>query len=63
MITLSILFSIWGIVSCYRVNKICKRLDVDFNPFRGTFFDYLGIIIGVSVSIVFTIIGFIVYLP
>jgi hypothetical protein len=66
MITLTILFLIWGIVSYYRINKTCKELDIDFDPFMGTFFDYLGLIVGTSVLVLFIIIisaVIVIYLP
>jgi len=63
MITLSILLLIWGIVSYYRLNKTCKELDMDFDPFMGTMFDYCGFLVGVLVVVVYIIIGSICYLP
>ncbi len=63
MITLSILSLIWAIVSYYRINKTCKELDIDFDPFMGTFFDYLGLIVGTLVLVLFILAVIVIYLP
>jgi hypothetical protein len=63
MITLTILFLIWGIVSYYRINKTCKELDIDFDPFMGTFFDYLGLIVGTLVLVLFILAVIVICLP
>jgi hypothetical protein len=63
MITLSILSLIWAIVSYYRINKTCKELDIDFDPFMGTFFDHLGLIVGTLVLVLFILAVIVIYLP
>ena len=62
MITLTILFLIWGIISYYRINKTCKEIGIDFNPFMGTIFDYFGLLIGIGVLVVSILIAIIWYL-
>ena len=63
MITLSILSLIWAIVSYYRINKTCKELDIDFDPFMGTFFDYLGLIVGIVILSLFIMVLIVICLP
>lgn len=63
MITLTILLIIWSIISFYRINNICKKQNIQFNPFKGSLFDYLGILIGTIISSSFLIWAIINYLP
>lgn len=52
MITLSILSIVWGIISYIRIKKICDQKNEEFNPFEGSFFDYIGIFAGLITSII-----------
>jgi hypothetical protein len=52
MITLSTAFIIWGIISYIRIKKICNQKNEEFNPFEGSFVDFLGIAIGTAMSII-----------
>jgi multisubunit Na+/H+ antiporter MnhB subunit len=61
MKTLTILIIIWGIVSYIRLKK--KSEGGKFNPFNGTFFDYIGFLIGASTIISTIIILALIYLP
>lgn len=63
MITLGLLVIIWGIISFLRVNKKCKAEGVFFNPFNGSFLDYIGIVIGTVVFIIDALFILITYLP
>ena len=63
MITLSILCIVWGIVSYFRIKKICKQTGVEFNPFEGSFVDCLGFYMGLVILISTIIILTIRYLP
>lgn len=63
MITLTILFLIWGIVSYYRINKICKEIGIDFDPFMGTLFDYFGIMVGIAILSLFILAVIVICLP
>jgi hypothetical protein len=51
MITLSVLCIIWGIVSYFRIKKLCNQMNVEFNSFEGSFLDCVGFIIGLSTLI------------
>jgi hypothetical protein len=63
MITLSILIILWGIISTYKIHRICKNNDESFNPYEGGIFYYLGFIIGLAVLVVWTIYLSITFLP
>ena len=67
MITLFALVILWGIFSTYRIYKKCKSMGVDFDPFEGTFEEYMGVImgsiIGGSVLVGFLLYLIIIYLP
>ena len=52
---------IWGIVSYIRIKK--KSLGSEFNPFNGTFFDYLGFLLGSITIAVVILILMLSYLP
>ena len=63
MITLIVLCLIWGVISRYRINKICKKQGEYFNPFEGEVYDYLGFMIGISIAIIIIVVAAIFYLP
>jgi hypothetical protein len=63
MITLSILIILWGIISTYRIDKICKEKNVGFNPFEGRFVDFGGYVVGLSVLVVCVIFLSVVFFP
>jgi|LakMenE18May11ns_1017448.scaffolds.fasta_scaffold8063928_1 hypothetical protein len=61
MITLAILMNIWFIVSVIRIKR--KQVGKSFNPYDGTFPEYLGLILGGAVFIITIIVLSIAYLP
>jgi hypothetical protein len=63
MITLSIILSIWGIISIYRLNRIAKKNDSFFNPYEGTLMDTFGFYVGVAIMVVWIFALCIKYLP
>ena len=63
MITLIVLCLIWGVISTYRINKICKKQGEAFSPFEGKFYDYMGFMIGISIAIIIIVVAAIFYLP
>ena len=63
MITLSIILSIWGIISTYRLDKIAKKIQQPFNPFEGTFLDVFGFFVGIAVMVGWFLYLCIFYLP
>jgi hypothetical protein len=63
MITIFILFTIWGIISYLRIKKICKQKGEEFNPFEGSFIDYLGLLIGSAIFIISIVTFSVRYLP
>ncbi len=62
MITLTTVSFIWLIISIYRFHKKTGSW-FDWDPFDGTVFDTGGILIGGSVSIIFTLWMCIKFLP
>ena len=63
MITLSILCIIWGIISYFRIKKICDQKEEEFNIFYGSFFNYMGFLVGFAVLILTSVILIAFYLP
>lgn len=63
MITLSILCMIWGIISYFRIRKVCKQTGKEFTPFEGSFVDYLGFVVGFATFILSIVILSNHYLP
>ena len=63
MITLLILYIIWGLISAYRINKQCNKKGIDFHITGGTFWDYLGFTSSVCLVIMILIVACITYLP
>jgi hypothetical protein len=62
MKTLLIIFIIWFIISYYNLNKI-RKLEGErgINPFKGSFLDYMGFILGAFVILVLTIVILVKY--
>ena len=63
MITLSIILSLWGIISTYRLYKIAKKNQDFFNPYEGTFLDTFGFYVGIAVMVGWFLHLCIFYLP
>ncbi len=63
MLTLSILIFIWGIISLYRTYKQCKRNDKPFSLMGESLIDFLGIIVSLSVLILWVALLSFLYLP
>jgi hypothetical protein len=63
MITLSIACIVWGIISYIRTKKICDQKNEEFNPFEGSFVDYLGIVIGTAMSVIAILVLAVRFLP
>jgi hypothetical protein len=51
MITLTVLIVIWGSLSIYRIHKESKKEGVSFNPFYGSFIDYMGFMVSIAMAI------------
>jgi hypothetical protein len=63
MITLSIILTLWGIISIYRLYKIAKKKQEPFHPYEGTVMDALGFFVGISIVICWVFYLCIFYLP
>ena len=63
MITFSILCIVWGIISYFRIKKVCEQTDQEFDPFEGHFIDYFGFLMGSAILIVDIILLTTRYLP
>ena len=63
MITLGIIFIVWGIISYFRIKKVCKQTGKEFTPFEGSFLDYLGFLAGLAMLVVNILILAVRYLP
>jgi hypothetical protein len=63
MITLSILCIILGIISYFKIKKACKQKEIEFDPFEGSFINYLGFVLGLAMFIIDIIAFSIYYLP
>jgi hypothetical protein len=67
MITLFTLVILWGVFSIYRIYKKCKSMGIGFDPFEGTFEQYMGMfiggILGGSIIIGILLYSIIKYLP
>ena len=46
MITISLILIIWGAFATHRINKLCKKKNVEFNPFEGNLIEFMGVYIG-----------------
>ena len=62
MITLTSVSFIWFIISIYRIYKKSGSWE-NWDPFEGAIIDYMGVLIGGWVSLIFTIWICIKYLP
>jgi hypothetical protein len=49
MLTLTALMTIWGIISYFRIKKVSNG---SFNPFNGGYIDFMGIILGGTMSLI-----------
>jgi hypothetical protein len=49
MITLSIILTLWGIISIYRLHRIAKKNKSSFNPYEGTIIDAFGFYVGIFI--------------
>jgi hypothetical protein len=63
MITLSIILTLWGIISIYRLYKIAKKNDSFFNPYEGTLMDAFGFYVGIAIMVVWICVLCIMYMP
>jgi hypothetical protein len=63
MITISILLILWGIISTYKINKICKEQDEPFNPYEGGYINAIGFVFGWGTLICWVWVFFLYYLP
>jgi len=63
MITLSVLCMIWGIISYFRIKKVCKQTGKEFTPFESSFVDYFGFLVGFAMLVINVIILITRYLP
>jgi hypothetical protein len=63
MITIFTLFIIWGFISYLRIKRICNQKEEEFNPFEGSFIDYLGFLTGAAISIISIVTFSVRYLP
>lgn len=52
MITFITLYTVWVIISFYRVYVKSKEQGLPFNPFNGNFIEYLGVVSGTGALIV-----------
>lgn len=63
MYTLCLLIMVWFIISCIRINNVCKKTNCDFNPFNGTFIDWAGFVLGGTITLIFIVTMSLIYLP
>jgi hypothetical protein len=63
MITLSILCIVLGIISCFKIKKACNQKEIDFDPFEGSFVNYLGFVLGLAMFVMNIIALSVHYLP
>ena len=63
MITLSIILTLWGIISIYRLHRIAKKNDSFFNPYEGTIMDTFGFYLGTAIMVCWILYMCIKYLP
>lgn len=62
MLTLTILILLWGVISTYRVYKKSGSWE-EWNPFNGGLLDFLGVILGLTMSLFTVIFICLNYLP
>ena len=63
MITLSIILTLWGIISIYRLHNIAKKNQEPFHPYEGTLMDTMGFFVGISTMVCWIFYVCITYLP
>jgi hypothetical protein len=63
MITLSIILTLWGIISIYRLHNIAKKKQQPFHPYEGTLMDAFGFYVGIAIMVVWICVLCIMYMP
>jgi hypothetical protein len=64
MITINVLFTVWAIISYFKIKKVCKEKNKDFNPFETDNISYfLGFILGSGFLLASIISACLTYLP
>lgn len=63
MITLTVLVIVWGVISTFRIQRVCKEQKIRFNPYKASIPDYLGFCIPLLYVMVCIVCCCIFYLP